>query len=131
MLKDFSSAPLDLFNYRSINYLLMVILHLIIQTKTFDAVMIVRFGNESNNYYEYKSAIHPDQRPGQPWNELNNVEISFADLTQLKIGRETNAYPYSRILSTVRRELLTLSPVIRISNPLKKIKIGAKKTEAL
>lgn len=92
--KDFSSAPLDLFNYRSMklfvngdpsfNYT---------NQDIYDAVMIVRFGNDSNNYYEYRAPIHPDQRPGQPWNELNNVEISFSDLTQLKIGRETNLIP--------------------------------------
>lgn len=87
--KDFNNAPLDLFNYRSMklfvngdpsfNYT---------NENIYDATMIVRFGNDSNNYYEYRAPIHPDVRPGQPWNELNNVTINFGDLTQIKIGRD-------------------------------------------
>ncbi|MBK8550138.1 MAG: cell surface protein SprA [Ignavibacteria bacterium] len=92
--KDFSSAPLDLFNYRSMklfvngdpsfNYT---------NENIYDAVMIVRFGNDSNNYYEYRAPIHPDVRPGQPWESLNNVEIDFGDLTQIKLGRESPNIP--------------------------------------
>lgn len=87
--KDFNNAPLDLFNYRSMklfvngdpsfNYT---------NENIYDATMIVRFGNDSNNYYEYRAPIHPDVRPGQPWNDLNNVNIDFGDLTQIKIGRD-------------------------------------------
>ncbi len=87
--KDFNNAPLDLFNYRSMklfvngdpsfNYT---------NENIYDATMIVRFGNDSNNYYEYRAPIHPDVRPGQPWNELNDVTINFGDLTQIKIGRD-------------------------------------------
>jgi len=87
--KDFNNAPLDLFNYRSMklfvngdpsfNYT---------NENIYDATMIIRFGNDSNNYYEYRAPIHPDVRPGQPWNELNDVTINFGDLTQIKIGRD-------------------------------------------
>ncbi len=92
--KDFSTTPLDLFNYRtmklfvngdpSFNYTNEFI---------YDATMVVRFGNDSNNYYEYRAPIHPDVRPGQPWNSLNNVTIDFADLTKIKLNRDSSNVP--------------------------------------
>ncbi len=92
--KDFSSAPLDLFNYRamklfvngdpSFNYTSEAI---------YDAAMVIRFGNDSNNYYEYRAPIHPDTRPGQPWDSLNGVTINFGDLTKIKISRDSTNVP--------------------------------------
>ncbi|MDQ3019064.1 MAG: cell surface protein SprA [Bacteroidota bacterium] len=94
--KDFSSIPLDLFNYRSMklfvngdpsfNYS---------NSTTYDAKMVIRFGNDSNNYYEYTAPIHPDVRaPGNNWNTLNDVTIDFADLTAIKLARDSSTVPF-------------------------------------
>jgi hypothetical protein len=94
--KDFNSVPLDMFNYRSMklfvngdpsfNYT---------SDQVYDATMIIRFGNDSNNYYEYRAPVHPDSRPGQPWDSLNNVTINFADLTRIKLARDSANIPVS------------------------------------
>ncbi|MEO8665291.1 MAG: cell surface protein SprA, partial [Ignavibacteria bacterium] len=92
--KDFSSAPIDLFNYRamklfvngdpSFNYTNEAI---------YDATMVIRFGNDSNNYYEYRAPVHPDNRPGSPWSNLNEVTINFNDLTKIKLARDSTNVP--------------------------------------
>ncbi|MBV6479847.1 MAG: hypothetical protein HGGPFJEG_02651 [Ignavibacteria bacterium] len=90
--KDFSSAPLDLFNYRtmklfvngdpSFNYT---------SDRIYDATMVIRFGNDSNNYYEYRAPIHPDvRRPDALWNSQNQVTINFDDLTKIKLSRDSS-----------------------------------------
>jgi cell surface protein SprA len=89
-VKDYLSQTLDLFNYRmlklfvngdpSFNYT---------NENVYDATMIVRFGTDSLNFYEYRAPIHPDIRPGQPWNSQNEVSINFADLTSLKFRRDS------------------------------------------
>ncbi|HMS65200.1 MAG TPA: cell surface protein SprA, partial [Ignavibacteria bacterium] len=86
--KDYSTTPLDLINYRTIkmfvngdpsfNYT---------NENLYDAAMIIRFGSDSNNYYEYRAPIHPEERLGpidQPWIAINNVTINFNDLTRVK-----------------------------------------------
>ncbi len=97
--KDFSANPLNLFNYRTLklyvngdptfNYTSKFI---------YDATMVVRIGNDSNNYYEYRAPIHPDARiviPFQQWDSSNNVTINFADLTKLKLQRDSANVPYT------------------------------------
>jgi hypothetical protein len=89
-VKDYRSQVLDLFNYKmmklfvngdpSFNYTNQFI---------YDATMVIRFGSDSTNFYEYRAPIHPDVRPGQPWNSQNEVSIVFADLTSLKISRDS------------------------------------------
>jgi cell surface protein SprA len=89
--KDYTSAPLDLFNYKrmklfvngdpTFNYT---------NENIYDAAMVVRFGTDSNNYYEYRAPVHPDVRPGQPWNAQNEVTINFSDLTAIKLARDTS-----------------------------------------
>jgi len=89
-IKDYKTQTLDIFNYKvmklfvngdpSLNYTNEFI---------YDATMIVRFGTDTNNYYEYRAPIHPDIRPGTPWNSQNEVTIVFADLTTLKITRDS------------------------------------------
>ncbi len=89
--KDYGSAPLDLFNYKRLklfvngdptfNYT---------NENIYDAAMVVRFGTDSNNYYEYRAPVHPDVRPGQPWNAQNEVTINFADLTAIKLARDSS-----------------------------------------
>lgn len=89
--KDYGSAPLDLFNYKrmklfvngdpTFNYT---------NENIYDAAMVVRFGTDSNNYYEYRAPIRPDVRPGQPWNAQNEVTINFTDLAAIKLARDTS-----------------------------------------
>lgn len=89
-IKDYLSQSLDLFNYKqlklfvngdpSFNYT---------NENIYDATMIVRFGTDSLNFYEYRAPLHPDFRPGQPWNPLNEVVINFSDLTSLKFKRDS------------------------------------------
>ena len=89
-VKDYRSQVLDLFNYKmmklfvngdpTFNYTNELI---------YDATMVVRFGSDSTNFYEYRAPIHPDVRPGQPWSAQNEVAIIFADLTSLKISRDS------------------------------------------
>lgn len=89
-VKDYRSQVLDLFNYKmmklfvngdpSFNYTNQYV---------YDATMVIRFGSDSTNFYEYRAPIHPDVRPGQPWNAQNEVSIVFADLTSLKISRDS------------------------------------------
>jgi len=88
--KDYRTQILDLFSYKQMklfvngdptfNYT---------NENVYDATMIVRFGTDSSNFYEYRAPIHPDTRPHQPWNSLNEVSIIFADLTALKITRDS------------------------------------------
>jgi cell surface protein SprA len=90
-IKDYKSQTLDIFNYKimklfvngdpTFNYTSQYI---------YDATMIVRFGSDSNNYYEYRAPIHPDVRPGSPWNKQNEVTITFSDLTSLKVSRDSS-----------------------------------------
>lgn len=92
-LKEYRTVPLDLFNYKSMklfvngdpsfNYT---------DENIFDAWMVVRIGTDSNNFYEYRAPVHPDIRPGSPWNSQNEVTINFADLTAIKIARDTSAF---------------------------------------
>ncbi len=89
-IKDYGSQNLDLFNYKilklfvngdpSFNYT---------NENIYDANMVIRFGTDSLNFYEYRAPIHPDIRPGQPWNPLNEVTINFSDLTSLKFTRDS------------------------------------------
>ncbi|MCB0725433.1 MAG: cell surface protein SprA [Ignavibacteriae bacterium] len=92
-VKDFRTVPLDLFNYKtlklfvngdpSFNYT---------DENIFDAWMVVRMGTDSNNYYEYRAPIHPDVRPGSPWDSQNEVTINFSDLTAIKIAQDTTSF---------------------------------------
>lgn len=99
--KDLSTIPVNLFNYRQIkmfvngdpsfNYT---------DEQIYDAAMVVRLGNDSNNYYEYRAPIHPDIRnpaanPNYVWNNFNNITINIEDLTQLKLARDSANIPYT------------------------------------
>ncbi|MEO8209767.1 MAG: cell surface protein SprA, partial [bacterium] len=94
--KDFSSIPLDLFNYRSMKLFVNGDPSFNYTSSTiYDANMVIRFGNDSNNYYEYTAPIHPDVRgPGINWNTLNDVTIDFADLTAIKLARDSSTIPF-------------------------------------
>ncbi len=83
--KSFATRPLDLINYK--------ILKLFVDgdpsfkyysTTRYDASMVVRIGYDTANFYEYRAPIHPDVRPGQPWNPFNEVSINLAEMTAIK-----------------------------------------------
>jgi len=88
--KFFNTKPIDLLNYKilklfvngdpSFRY---------VDTGNYDAAMVIRLGSDSANYYEYRAPLHPDQRPGQPWNTLNEVSINLSDITQVKQVRDS------------------------------------------
>jgi hypothetical protein len=89
--KDYQIAPLDLFSYKTMKLFVNGDPSFTyINESVHDATMIVRFGNDSSNYYEYRAPIHPDVRPSPSgWNQLNSVTIDFSDLTQIKLARDT------------------------------------------
>lgn len=89
--KFFNTKPIDLLNYKIVklfvngdptfNYS---------DTGNYDAAVVVRLGSDSGNYYEYRAPIHKDNRPGSPWNPLNEVTINLTDLTQVKQFRDSS-----------------------------------------
>jgi len=87
-LKRFAIRPLDLFSYRTMK----MFVHgddrpgsrlRFRDTTDYDLEVFLRFGSDSLNYYEYRAPI----RPG--WDPLNDVNISFAQITALKLGRDS------------------------------------------
>lgn len=91
VIKYFNMRPIDLLNYKilklfvngdpSFRY---------IDTSNYDAAIVVRLGSDSSNFYEYKAPIHPDVRPGSPWDPLNEVTITLSDLTSIKQSRDSS-----------------------------------------
>jgi cell surface protein SprA len=90
VFKSFTSRPIDLINYK--------ILKLFVNgdstftytnTNKYDASMVIRIGNDTSNYYEYRAPIHPDKRPGSPWEPLNEVIINLSEMTSVKQKRDS------------------------------------------
>lgn len=78
------SRPLDLFNYKSMKMFVHGDpLFTYVGTDRYDAEIFVRFGADSLNFYEYRAPV----RPG--WDPLNEINISFAELTSVKAGRDS------------------------------------------
>ncbi len=85
VFKSFTTRPIDLVNYKifkvfvngdsSFTYT---------NPNKYDAAVVVRLGNDSSNYYEYRAPIRPDIRPMTPWNSLNEVIINLSELTAIK-----------------------------------------------
>ncbi|RPI19062.1 MAG: cell surface protein SprA [Ignavibacteriae bacterium] len=97
--KIFNTRPIDLLNYK--------ILKLFVNgdstfrytdTANYDAAVVIRFGSDTLNYYEYRAPVHPDKRPGSPWEPLNEVTINLADLTIVKQLRDSsNSIRYFKV----------------------------------
>lgn len=90
VFKSFATRPIDLINYK--------ILKLFVNGDSsftytnpglYDAAVVVRIGSDTANFYEYRAPIHPDTRPGTPWNELNEVVINMGELTAVKQKRDS------------------------------------------
>ncbi len=97
-VKFLTYRPLDVFNYKKMK----MFVHgdeafRFVDTSDYDAEFFFRFGADSLHFYEYRAPIHPSQptfegdpnRAEKLWNPLNNVEITFSDLTAIKEGRDS------------------------------------------
>ncbi|MEO8514304.1 MAG: cell surface protein SprA [Ignavibacteria bacterium] len=85
IFKSYTTRPLDLINYK----ILKVFVNgdssfTFTNADKYDASVVVRIGNDTSNYYEYRAPIRPDQRPHTPWTTLNEVVINLSDLTAVK-----------------------------------------------
>ena len=63
-----------------------------------DATVFIRLGNDlDNNYYEYEVPVKPsvffDRDPYNVWPEVNDLEVEFAKLNDIKINRDQANYP--------------------------------------
>lgn len=80
-----------------------------IDSLNYDADFYIRFGNDANNYYEYRAPLRPagsSITPEQQWPKENFVTIDFAELTSLKQGRDsatTVNVKYRRVSNGVPR----------------------------
>ncbi|MBI5464882.1 MAG: cell surface protein SprA, partial [Ignavibacteriales bacterium] len=99
--KRFSIKPLDVFSYRTMKMFVHGEMGDVIKgyrrfdfvdLNNYDAEIYLRFGTDSLNYYEYRAPVHPD------WDPQNEIIINFADLTAIKLARDsagalTKPYP--------------------------------------
>ncbi len=91
--KQFTSRPLDLFNYKAMKMFVHgdPLFDDIVSTTydaegvpaaTYDAELYVRFGSDTMNYYEYRQPIYKN------WSvPKNNVDINFSELTSVKASK--------------------------------------------
>ncbi|MFZ4618981.1 MAG: cell surface protein SprA [Bacteroidota bacterium] len=82
-IKKFSYRPLDVFSYRQMKMFVHGDNHFGVTADKATVKMYIRFGSDSLNYYEYKAPVYPG------WDQRNNVNIRFEDLTSIKQGRDT------------------------------------------
>ena len=86
-IKRFPTRPLDLFSYRAMRMFVHgderpgTMVHYT-DTTNYDLEIFLRFGVDSLNYYEYRAPIQPGWDP-------NNINIVFAELTAIKLNRDT------------------------------------------
>jgi len=86
-IKRFPTRPLDLFSYRSMRMFVHgderpATRNHYVDTTNYDLDVFVRFGSDSLNYYEYRAPLQPG------W-DGNNIDISFAEITAIKLGRDS------------------------------------------
>lgn len=85
IFKSYNIRPLDLINYKILKLFVNGDTSLSYTNKdVYDAAVVVRIGSDTANYYEYRAPIHPDTRPGTPWNSLNEVIINLTELAAIK-----------------------------------------------
>lgn len=85
VFKSYNTRPINLINYK----ILKVFVNgdssfSYTSPNKYDAAVVVRIGNDTANYYEYRAPIRPDQRPKTPWDALNEVVINLSELTAVK-----------------------------------------------
>ncbi|HEX9614964.1 MAG TPA: cell surface protein SprA, partial [Bacteroidota bacterium] len=85
--KKLVSRPLDVFSYKTMKLFVHGDDRLGVMeftdTSNYDVEFFFRFGSDSLNYYEYRAPL----RPG--WHPDNWITILFADLTAIKLGRDS------------------------------------------
>ena len=104
-IKQFSSKPLDMFNYKELRMFVSGDHSFSGNPRGADknapsAKIFLRLGSDSLNYYEYRepiirSSLLPGLFPkpgdeGGVWNAQNNIDIFFSDLTSIKQGRDSS-----------------------------------------
>jgi hypothetical protein len=90
IFKTFNTRPVDLVNYRIVKMFVNGDPGFkYTDTSRYDAAMVVRLGTDTANYYEYRAPIHPDVRPGSPWDAFNEVVINLAEMTAIKQIRDS------------------------------------------
>lgn len=94
-IKRFPTRPLDLFSYAAMR----MFVHgderpatrvRYVDTTNYDLEIFLRFGSDSLNYYEYRAPLQPG------W-DANNIDINFAEITALKLGRDSAGILSQRI----------------------------------
>jgi cell surface protein SprA len=95
-VKRYAIRPLDLFNYRAMKMFVhgeerLGLTFRYIDSTNYDAELFIRFGTDSLNFYEYRAPI----RPG--WDPLNDITIRFADLSAIKLVRDSAGAPTARV----------------------------------
>ncbi len=94
-IKRYARA-LDIFSYRA----LKMFVHgenrpgrefRYVDSTNYDAEVFLRFGSDSLNYYEYRLPVHPG------WDPANDVTIRFAEITAMKLERDSAQSFSSRI----------------------------------
>ncbi len=85
VFKVFTIKPLDLINYRSMKMFIHGDENFeYLSSEQYDAAIYVRFGADSQNFYEYRQPIH------RGWDIANNeMVIDFAELTSVKTARDS------------------------------------------
>jgi len=95
IFKTFNTRPFDLINYKIVKMFINGDPSFKYDdTSRYDAALVVRLGSDTANYYEYRAPIHPDSRPGSPWNSLNEVVINIAEMTAIKQSRDSTGRKY-------------------------------------
>lgn len=90
VFKSFITRPLDLINYKILKLFVNGdSTFQYINPNNHDASMVVRIGTDTSNYYEYRAPIHPDKRPGSPWESLNEVIINLSEMAAVKQKRDS------------------------------------------
>ncbi|HLP17153.1 MAG TPA: cell surface protein SprA [Bacteroidota bacterium] len=104
-IKRFTYKQLDVFNYKQLRMFVHGSPNLNEDALHPKAKLVVRFGRDSLNFYEYKQPIMRGEENPHPsaadaaliWKPENNVSISFAKITALKQRRDSSQI--NRLLS--------------------------------
>ncbi|MBF8294664.1 MAG: hypothetical protein HW389_1209 [Bacteroidetes bacterium] len=89
-IKRFPTRPLDLFSYRAMRMFVHgderpgTRIHYT-DTTNYDLEVFLRFGIDSLNYYEYRAPIQPGWDP-------NDINVSFAEITAIKLNRDSSNF---------------------------------------
>ncbi len=105
-IKQFSSKPLDMFNYKELKMFVRGDPSFRASATNPSAKIFLRLGADSLNYYGTRAPIMPSANIPFPkagdepliWSPQNNIDIVFSDLTAIKQGRDS-----AQINSVVRK----------------------------